>query len=295
MRIKYTLDCFKDEFKKNILSNLGYENYFEYLNSETKHPEYFILEITSDDSKSSKTLNLTEEDLINEYNEKKDPSPKKKVAFANANNSPKFKLIDNENIIDIDSDDSEIDNSIVSHSGSTSSISIDEDEEEEMSQIITEDLIESVKQPKKQQNKQQNPHYQFKYKKTYSNIFVECSNSKEVSKNLKKNIRKKGGKWSNEKQGWIFPLSAYAYIVHNLSATEVENKKTNERKAKTKPKHKEQDNESHIEKFYENSNKIYIVPKKDHPNYGKTIVYDKKRNMGIWDVVNKAWVFDKKN
>jgi hypothetical protein len=285
MRIKYTLDCFKDEFKKNILTSLGYENYFEYLNSETNHPEYFILEITSEDMKSSKTLNLTEEDLINEYNEKKEPLPKKKVAFSNPLPSPKFKLIDNENIIDIDSDDSEIDNSIISNSSSTSSTSSTRmDEQEEMSQIITQELIKNVKQPKKQQNNQQKSHYEFNYKKTYSNIFVQCSNNKEVSKNLKKNIRKKGGKWLNDKQGWVFPLSSYAYIVHNLSATEID-----------KSNSKKQDNESYIEKFYENSNKIYIVPKKDHPNYGKTIVYDKKRNMGIWDVVNKAWVFDKKN
>lgn len=175
MRIKYTLDCFKDEFKKNILTSLGYENYFEYLNSETNHPEYFILEIPSEDVKLSKTLNFTEEDLLNEYNEEKEPSPKKKVTFSNAKSSPKFKLINNENIIDIDSDDSEIDNSIISNSNSTNSTSLDEqeenddedeiEEEEEMSQIITQEFINNFKQNKKIQNNRQKPYYEFNYKR----------------------------------------------------------------------------------------------------------------------------------
>ena len=47
MKIKFTLDCFKDTFMDNILNHLGYNNYYEYLNSDNNNPEFFILDITS--------------------------------------------------------------------------------------------------------------------------------------------------------------------------------------------------------------------------------------------------------
>lgn len=283
MKIRFTLDCFKDEFRQNILKSLGYESYFDYLNSELQNPEYFTIEISKVEN-DVQTLNITEEDLIKEYNSNNKSD--KKVTFKN----------------ELSSNDSENESTLVSNMSEEEVeeedleeiSSIEADEEDEHSQILTKKIVKSIDS--------KNVTYKFVYEKTFSNILLSCVNSENINKNLKRSIRKKGGRWHNEKKGWIFPLSAYSYVVQNLNATEIPKKSNKEQQKKVKkekrvkPIQQEQTQICEgIEKFYESNNKIYIVPKKDHPNYGKTIVYDKIRNMGIWDVLNKAWVFDKKN
>lgn len=97
-------------------------------------------------------------------------------------------------------------------------------------------------------------------------IYVVPS-KKFVSKRLGKIIKRNNGYWIKNKNIWLFPMGSKHFVENILQSNNVIQEK----------------------------DKVVVVPKTDHPKYGKSVIYDKSGNIGIWDNTLKGWIFNKKN
>lgn len=126
----------------------------------------------------------------------------------------------------------------------------------------------------------------FKYFIKDDNLFLKTNES--LSKNRKKKFKENEGTFLKKSNCWSFPLTSKTYILDNL-------KPSYEKFEVLDEDDKEEIKTENIQKFYFEDNKAFLIPTTEHPQYGKSIIYDKTGNMGIWSVKNKGWIFQKEN
>lgn len=227
MRVRFDLNCFKDEYLREILTKTGYANYFDFLNNNNN--TVFTIDIDIGNSKNIENNKI----------------------HSNSNINPKPMDIDvnNDNTNVNMSEDDEM-----NCSGSSSSENINENDcvNHTMNKVCG---------------------FGFTYMKKFNSIFLSTEN-KNLSKSMLKKLKKNRGKWCRDISSWVFPMSSFHFITNDLNAVEK--------------------NDTNIENVYEKNKKIYVQPTKEHTDYAKTVVYDKKGNLGIWDHSLHAWVFEKK-
>ena len=237
MKIKFTLDCFKEEFLNEILLSLNYKSYYDLLQNLKKIN--FDLELDLENGNIEETVEAQETETVEVESE-------------------------------VDEEDQEY--------------RPNETKKEEQKLI---DFIKNEYCEDEENEDQQNITYKLTYFEKDNGVYIESSSKKHIPKSLVKKIKKNGGKWIKKENAWKFPKNQLKVIVNDFGAEKREYVLKNPIKQKME---NNLQNKS-IDKIVEVGGDIVILPKHNHPMYGKKITYDNNFNMGIWDNDLKGWKF----
>lgn len=127
----------------------------------------------------------------------------------------------------------------------------------------------------------------FKYFIENEKIYLKSLEN--LSKNKKRKLRDHEGVFLKNTNCWSFPLTSKDYILENLKPKN----ETFEILEEEDEKEELKTDKNIIQNFYFQDNKAFLIPTLEHPQYGKSVIYDKTGNMGIWSVKLKGWIFQK--
>ena len=251
MKIKFTLDCFKEEFIKNILSSLNCDNYYKLLQNLKKINFELDLELNEE--------NIEDEVYI------------KKEIVNNQEEENNIELSQDKNIKLLqENEDKEENNIELSQDKNIKLLQENEDKEEN-------NQVEEYKKNK----------YQLLYYEKENALYLESNSKKHIPKGIVKKIKRQGGKWIKKENSWKFTKNQLKVLVNEFGAEKRDF--TSDSPIKEKMENSLQ-NKS-IEKIIEVDGDLVIIPLQNHTMYGKKITYDNNFNMGIWDNNLKGWKF----